>query len=75
MYRIEACRICGVSDRYNKICQSTQLCASCHISEEYKERVSHARLSGISCPQCGSTNYSEGTYHEECHSCGHEQGY
>lgn len=27
------------------------------------------------CPECGSYNTSQGTYYEQCNSCGWSQGY
>jgi hypothetical protein len=41
--------------------------------EEHRKRVE--RGLAPKCPHCGSHRYVEGTWAEECSSCGYSQGY
>lgn len=43
--------------------------------EEAEQRIQGNRMSGESCPQCGSHNYVSATKAEECYACGYSQGY
>jgi hypothetical protein len=75
MAKITSCVKCHVSDKYWTICQQTGKCASCYGYDETLDRIQRNEFYGCKCPYCGSHDYSEGTYYEQCHSCGHEQGY
>lgn len=75
LYKVTNCIKCGRDNKSGPICQSSQLCLSCHYDEERRKRMSDNKFYNTHCPKCNSTNYCIGIYHEICYECGYEEGY